>query len=211
MNHNTHQKIYNFLAEGNTEGLEIIENIFFKQLFSSSYKYILNSEDKEDLFMEFINRVFEKRNFLLEKFRTQNQGLPAYIRQMVKNFLKDKIKHMSEIRMEPVNNYEKFLKSDLGNPIIEIIKVDSLSLKEVINNKLKTEEIKVLCYITAKDKMMFKEIFFKNVSDDALYKKVQRVKEKLKRIINEYGYSKDTVEYYLTEILPTICNKVSKG
>ena len=204
---NSHIEIYLFLKGESEEGLEIISNIFFKQLHSQSYKFLTQKEDANDIFMDFITKLLTKREFLLETFEGQTKGLASYIRQMAKNFLKDKVKQWSEIQIESVNNNEGKLGMNYNIDTKTILKIESFRFEKTLKQKFKEEEVLILCYITAPDKIDFINRHFSNLSKNALYKRVERVKNKLKNLIDEYGYEKDVVEFYIDNILPIICNK----
>lgn len=204
---NTHEEIYLFLQGKSEKGLEIISNIFFKQLYSQSYISLTKQEEPEDIFMDFINKIFEKRTFLLQKFENQSQGLASYIRQMAKNFLKDKLKIMSEIQFESVNNYERLISTDKNEPIKQLIKIEGFRFAEIIDSKFKEEEILILCYITATNKKDFEEKYLKDLSKDAIYKRVERVKRKLRGVISDFGYSQEAVRFYIENILPSKCKR----
>jgi len=205
----THQEIYLFLQGKSNKGLSIIYNIFLKQLYSASYKYLLNREDKEDLFMDFITKIFEKREFLIRRFADQERGLASYVREMAKNFLKDKIAEMSEVYLESVNDYEWKLEDGKADPQEVIVRLDAFSIKEWLDENLKKEEILMLCYMLSEDKEKFEKDYFKELSKDAIYKRVQRLKEKLSNLLK--NYSKETFAYYIEYILPTVCKEVSKN
>ncbi len=203
----THKEIYLFLQGKSTKGLGIITNIFFKQLYNSSYKYLLNREDPEDMFMDFIAKIFEKREFLIKRFADQEKGLASYIREMVKNFLKDKIKEMSEVYLESVNDYEWSLTDEKETPQDIVMRVDAFNLKRRLDEHLKKEEIVMLCYMLSDDKEAFENRYFKELSKDALYKRVQRLKEKLRELLKDY--TQEAFRYYIEYILPALCKEVS--
>ncbi len=208
---NAHREIYLFLQGKSEKGLEIISNIFYKQLFSTSYRYLTNYDAPEDIFMDFMTKVFEKRSFLLDIFYKNDEGLPQYIRTMAKNFLKDRLrKKMSEIQVEFVNDYKDVPRNSKN--IIEeeeIIKLEALSLKKYLDKKLREEEFLILCYMVAKNRKEFEEVYFKGIKKNTIYKRVQRMKEKLQHILSTYDF--DTVEYYFDFILPLICKRGEKN
>ena len=124
---------------------------------------------------------------------------------MAKNFLKDKSRQMSGNLLESVSDYEWSLSDESKSPKSEIIKIDALSLKKFLEENLKKEEFLLLCYIISENKKEFEEKYFKNIKKDALYKRVQRLKDKLRKLLIDY--SEDTFEYYLEFLLPSICKR----
>ncbi len=198
---NPHKEIFLFLEGKSEQGFKIISNIFNKKL-NHSYDFLKEHFEAEDLFMEFIEKLWEKRNYLTCIFENQDNGLPAYIRQMVSNFLKDKIKQMSE-----KNENIVFSSEDKSNEIL--IKIEAMKLEEILNRKLKNEDFKVLCYMITegKHKTFYEEKHFSDINKNALYKRVQRMKEKLKDIILGYGFEIEVVEFYIENLLPYQCKR----
>ncbi|MBK3332643.1 sigma-70 family RNA polymerase sigma factor [Persephonella atlantica] len=203
---NPHREIYLFLQGRSETGLDIITNIFFKQLNSSSFVYLTNYYEKEDLFMDFMSKLFEKREYLLNLFENQENGLPSYIRLMASNFLKDRIKSLSDSREKAVFNNERLTYTE-GRFEEVIIQIDAFKLSETLKKELKEDEILLLCYITAPDKKDFEEKYFSSVNKNALYKRVQRVKEKLRKVVVKHGFAQEVVGYYIEHLLPAKCKR----
>jgi len=179
---NTHKEIYLFLLGESEVGLEIITNIFYRQINSSSFSFL--KEQQEDLFMEFMVKLFSKRDFLLKKFQNQENGLSSYIREMIKNFLKDKIISMSRNPLDNVNIIEGEFEGNYETPVMTMNKIEAIKLKETLEKVFSEKEFMLLYYMiidNKEEKKKFREIFFKDLSNDALYQRVKRLKESIFR------------------------------
>lgn len=216
---NTHNEIYLFLLGKSDKGLEIITNIFYKQLYSSFY--ISLKKNEEDLFMEFMVKLFEKRNDLLNKFENQDNGLPSYIRTMVKNFLNDYIRSMSKKPLDNVyinkSTDESYKTEDTfidtsKNPSIIIEEIEAKRFMEILEKNISEEDFKIICYLTKEknEKEKMKEKLFKDISKDTLYKRIERLKKKLRKLADDYSFSEGAVELYLKKLLPNKCKKVER-
>ncbi len=207
----THKEIYLFLKGESDLGMEIISNIFFKQIRTASFNSLArNEEEKKELLMKFFLKLLQKREYILKKFSDQNEGLSSFIRKMVKNFLKDELRARSEKELKKVSINESLIEKTINNPIELINEIEAYRLNELLEERLTDEDFKMLCYIiieNKKEKSEYEQKYFNDISKDALYKRVQRVKEKLRKIINEEHFAKDTVHYYLENILPTKCER----
>ncbi len=90
--------ILDFLKNNNKDGLKVIENIFLKKINQQNF-YILR-DDKEDLFHDFLAKILEIKNKIIEKFSDKPHGLSNYLSNTIENFLKDSLKErifMSEV------------------------------------------------------------------------------------------------------------------
>lgn len=207
----THKEIYMFLKGESDLGMEIISNIFFKQLHSVSFNSLAkNEEEKKELLMKFFYKLFQKREYILKKFANQNRGLSSFIRKMIKNFLKDELRTRSEKELKKVSIDEPLIEKTINNPIEIINEIEAYRLSELLEKRLTEEDFKMICYIiiqNSEEKLEYEKSYFSDISKDALYKRVQRVKEKLRKIINKEHFAKETVQYYLENILPTKCKR----
>jgi hypothetical protein len=205
---NTHKEILLFLQGKSEIGLQIITNIFYKELNSSSFSHLKNSSD--DLFMELMEKLFMKREYIIEKFKNEEKGLSSYIREIIKNILKDKILDMSKNPLDTVNITEGDFAKSFDNPEKVMEMIEANKVKKVFAENLTRKEFLILCYIVSKkeEKISYEENFFKEVSKDALYKRVQRLKEKLANIVKVHNFAEGAVKYYLENLLPNICKKV---
>ncbi len=206
----THKEIYMFLKGESDLGMEIISNIFFKQLHSASFNSLArNEEEKKELLMKFFYKLFQKREYILKKFTNQNRGLSSFIRKMIKNFLKDELRVRSEKELKKVS-IDDVIEKTINNPIEIINEIEAYRLSELLEKRLTEEDFKMICYIiiqNSEEKLEYEKSYFSDISKDALYKRVQRVKEKLRKIINNEHFAKETVQYYLENILPTKCKR----
>ena len=207
----THKEIYMFLKGESDLGMEIISNIFFKQLHSASFNSLAkNEEEKKELLMKFFYKLFQKREYILKKFANQNRGLSSFIRKMIKNFLKDELRTRSEKELKKVSIDEPLIEKTINNPIEIINEIEAYRLSELLEKRLTEEDFKMICYIiiqNSEEKLEYEKSYFSDISKDALYKRVQRVKEKLRKIINKEHFAKETVQYYFENILPTKCKR----
>lgn len=198
------QKIVEFLEGKSNEGLQIIANIFFKQI--NSEKFANTGWDKEELFGDFILKIFEKREKLLEIFTAQPMGAASYIREMVKNFLIDHLNSLPP-KIENIEDYKNTVK-DSRTPVEVINSIEAYRLRELIKEQFSDDEIILLCYMTDKEcQKSIRETVFNNVSDDALYKRVERLKKKLAELVKSKSFAIDSVRLFLEEILPQICKE----
>ncbi len=208
----THKEIYLFLKGESDLGMEIISNIFFKQIHTASFNSLArNEEEKKELLMKFFLKLLQKREYILDLFANQNRGLSEYMRKMINRFLIDELnKARSESNFKKVSINESLIEKTINNPIELINEIEAYRLNELLEERLTDEDFKMLCYIiieNKKEKSEYEQKHFNDISKDALYKRVQRVKEKLRKIINEEHFAKDTVHYYLENILPTKCER----
>ena len=212
--------IFNFFSENDPKGLEVIKNIFFKIISSPIYQLILNYYDKEDVFQEFIaTKILPHRNHILDKFFEQQNGLVSYIQRMTKNFLADvyaSVKFMSENEISDViiskeEDDEDEVKSyfDLiGKREDYTLNIEVEELKIALTKRLSDNEALIFCYQISDSKELYKSKYFNELSDDALYKRVERMKTKIKEILKEYSFSAEAFEKFLKEHSHEICKKL---
>jgi hypothetical protein len=212
--------IYNFLSENDPKGLEVIKNIFFKIISSPTYQLILDYYNKEDIFQEFLAvKILPYRNHILDKFFEQQSGLVSYIQRMTKNFLADvyaSVKLMSENEISEViiskeEDDEDEVKSyfDLiGKTENYILNIEAEEVKMALTKHLSDSEVLVFCYQISDSKELYKSKYFNDLSDDALYKRVERMKTKIKEILKEYSFSAEAFEKFLKEHSHEICKKL---
>jgi hypothetical protein len=211
--------IFNFFSENDPKGLEVIKNIFFKIISSPTYQLILNYYDKEDVFQEFLaTKILPYRNHILDKFFEQQSGLVSYIQRMTKNFLADiyaSVKLMSENEISEViiskeEDDEGEVKSyfDLiGKTENYILNIEAEEVKMALTKHLSDNEMLMFCYQISDSKEFYKSKYFNELSDDALYKRVERMKTKIKEILKEYSFSAEAFEKFLKEHSYRICKK----
>jgi hypothetical protein len=212
--------IFNFFSENDPKGLEVIKNIFFKIISSPTYQLILNYYNKEDVFQEFLaTKILPYRNHIVDKFFEQQSGLVSYIQRMTKNFLADvyaSVKLMSENEISDViiskeKDDEDEVKSyfDLiGKTENYILSIEAEEVKMALTKHLSDSEVLMFCYQISDSKELYKSKYFKDLSDDALYKRVERMKTKIKEILKEYSFSAEAFEKFLKEYSHEICKKL---
>jgi hypothetical protein len=212
--------IFNFFSENDPKGLEVIKNIFFKIISNPTYNLILNYYEKEDVFQEFLAiKILPHRNHILDKFFEQQSGLVSYIQRMTKNFLADvyaSVKLMSENEISEViiskeEDDEDEVKSyfDLiGKTENYILNIEVEEVKIALTKHLSDSEVLMFCYQISDGKEFYKSKYFNELSDDALYKRVERMKTKIKEILKEYSFSAEAFEKFLKEHSHEICKKL---
>ncbi len=211
-----HREILEFLMYGKEEGFEIVKNIFFKQLSHEIFQSLRKNEDKDDLFFSFMEKLFSKRENIIQLFSQQDKGLPSYIRQMARNFLLDLLKKKSVLEEKIVLNNEDdeedYLETKFGQEINFLLSLEIEEIKKIFNAKLKDDEVKLLCLYLNKDKQEeYMRLFFDGLSKDALYKRVERLKKKLGEIIRDNGFSLSGVECYFSDVLQEECKQLREG
>lgn len=198
------QKLIEFLEGKSKEGLEIISNIFYRQINSEKFSNV--NWDKEELFGDFILKIFEKKDRLLEIFKTQPMGAASYIREMVKNFLIDKLINLPP-QTEDIETIKDYV-PDAKNPLEIIHIIEAERVGELIEKNLSEDDFLLLCYITDKEcQKSIRETVFNSVSDDAIYKRIERLKKKIGELVRKNGFAKESVEVFLEDILPKKCKE----
>jgi len=212
--------IFNFFSENDPKGLEVIKNIFFKIISSPTYTLILNYYDKEDVFQEFIaTKILPHRNHILDKFFEQQNGLVSYIQRMTKNFLADvyaSVKLMSENEISEVIISKEEDDEDEVKSYFDLIgkredctlSIEIEELKIALTKRLSDNEALIFCYQISDSKELYKSKYFSELSDDALYKRVERMKTKIKEFLREYSFSTEAFEKFLKEHSHEICKKL---
>jgi hypothetical protein len=212
--------IFNFFSENDPKGLEVIKNIFYKIINNPNYTLILNYYNKEDVFQEFLaTKILPHRNYIIDKFFEQQSGLVSYIQRMTKNFLADvyaSVKLMSEYEISEViiskeEDDEDEVKSyfDLiGKGEDYTLSIEVEELKIAFTKRLSDNEMLMFCYQISDSKELYKSKYFNDLSDDALYKRVERMKIKIKEILKEYSFSAEAFEKFLKEHSHEICKKL---
>lgn len=202
--------IYRFLEGDDVKGLNIIRNIFYKQI--SSYMFNSLDWDKEDYFQEFVLKLLNNKNKILEIFHDNTAGLVSYIREMIKNFLKDKLIESRKYHHENIEDYEYRLESNMKKPSDVLVFLEAFHIKENIVKYLNEQDLILLCYLTCQECQEFIEkTFFNNVSKDAMYKRVERLKMKIREFIKSFGFDEDSFGYFLSNMLYEICNTYKGG
>jgi hypothetical protein len=208
--------ILEFLEKNDLQGLQVIKNIFLSKINKQSFQALKNQQ--EDLFNEFLAvKIIPNQKKISEKFKKETKGLYTYISVAIENFLKtnlEKYIYLSENTDDIVYIY----KEEDENPIEEKFGVEIDFLKsiegervfQVMKEKIKEEEKQLLCYMLSDNEkqQQLKNVFYSQLKEDALYKRVERLKKKLTEIVREYEFSKNGVEYFFEIYYKEICIKV---
>ncbi|WP_297889891.1 hypothetical protein [Sulfurihydrogenibium sp.] len=208
--------ILEFLKEGKEEGLEVIRNIFFSKINKQTYQILKN--EQEDLFGDFLaEKLLPYKKNILERFKNGSEGLTSYISTAIENFLKtalEKAIHMSEVFDDSVYLYqeedENPLEKRAKKEVDFLIHIESERIFEIMKVELKEEEQKLLCYMLSdyRKQQSLKDSFYKELKDDALYKRVERFKKRLSEIVKKYEFSKNAVEHFFDSYYKEVCIKI---
>ncbi|MDM7273837.1 hypothetical protein [Sulfurihydrogenibium azorense] len=216
---NSADKIYNFLINFDEEGLNHIKKMFYTQISKQSYQILY--QDKDDLLNDFITyKLIPKRKEIAEKFSQSTDGLVSYISIAIENFLKTEITkkiYKSEMFQNSVYyNQEEDEKEDTFERVLEttqakeydvLVKIEAEDIYNKLIEELKDTEKQLLCYLISEEQLQsyIKENFFKDISEDAFYKRVERLKKKLSSIVQEYGYSQEGFKEAFDNFYTQIC------
>lgn len=216
---NSADKIYNFLINFDEEGLNHIKKMFYTQISKQSYQILY--QDKDDLLNDFITyKLIPKRKEIAEKFSQSTDGLVSYISIAIENFLKTEITkkiYKSEMFQNSVYyNQEEDEKKDTFERVLEttqakeydvLVKIEAEDIYNKLIEELKDTEKQLLCYLISEEQLQsyIKENFFKDISEDAFYKRVERLKKKLSSIVQEYGYSQEGFKEAFDNFYTQIC------
>ncbi len=216
---NSADKIYNFLINFDEEGLNHIKKMFYTQISKQSYQILY--QDKDDLLNDFITyKLIPKRKEIAEKFSQSTDGLVSYISIAIENFLKTEITkkiYKSEMFQNSVYyNQEEDEKEDTFERVLEttqakeydvLVKIEAEDIYNKLIEELKDTEKQLLCYLISEEQLQsyIKENFFKDLSEDAFYKRVERLKKKLSSIVQEYGYSQEGFKEAFDNFYTQIC------
>ncbi|NPA52461.1 MAG: sigma-70 family RNA polymerase sigma factor [Aquificae bacterium] len=207
-NKDIHQVVYRYVMSYDPEGEQIVKNIFMKQLNSQTFSLLREfSDSSQDLFYSFYEKkIISKRDILKDRFEKNPYGIISYIRKMIISFLKDE-------RDKRKSNFSTKLDIDLDNMPVTIDQkiISYIEAKEILENILKfftEEEQKTLCYLFFKDKF-HKKYCLENLSQDAIYKRAERLKKKLKMFVLEYKVTYEGFELFKDKFLMSeICKKI---
>jgi hypothetical protein len=211
--------IVRFFSENDTKGLGVIKNIFLKILRNQTYGAVLNYYEEEDLFQEFLaTKILPNKERILEIFYNQNNGLVSYIQRMAKNFLTDfyiSTKKMSENEISEVfNNKEDHEDGKMrsyfdliGKKEDHTLSIEVEEIEDTLMKNLTSNEWLIFCYQISDKKEVYKTKHLTELKDDALYKRIERMKKRLREIAIEYSFSKEAFERFLQEKAQEICKR----
>ncbi len=177
-------------------------NILFKIFSSRAIIFKIHSHEKIiNLYHEFLlNKIFNNLTFRNFLDRAKDNEIKNYLYKMIDNFLKNEFKKNKNF---DVIFDENEIKKD--NSLFPEINFEAKLLISLIGNNLTLREKMILC------KFLFKERynFLKNLSKDAYYKAVERLKKKLQEIILKNKISKESVDLFFEKIfMSEICEKI---
>ena len=212
-------KIYAFLTNFDEEGLNHIKKMFYTQISKQSYQIL--QQEKEDLFNDFLTyKLIAKRENIAKKFSQSTDGLVSYLSVAIENFLKteliDRIQKSEVFQNEVYYNQEEDDEESTFEIVLEttqtkeydvLVKIESENILNKLVEELKDQEKQLLCYILSEEELQayIKEKFFKDLSEDAFYKRVERLKKKLSSIAKEYGYSQEGFEEAFDTFYTQVC------
>lgn len=212
--------VYNFLLNSDKNGLKVVKSMFISILKKSHFKKLKDYNDiGDDLFNQFyLEKLLPKKDYLLKKFENDLEGLVRYIYKMITNFLTDvnNKKEIEEIKIfinkneedDKSQNILENIPSESRSSMVDIEIIESKEILEIIKTFLSEEDKKVLCHIVFKDKQNI-NYCLENLSQDAIYKRVERLKTKLKSFVETYCISQDGFKYFIDEFLMSeICKKI---
>ncbi len=206
--------IWDFLKNNNTAGLDVIHNIFLKIISKQMFSALKDQE--EELFNEFIStKILTSKEMIIKKFSENQSGLYNYLYVAIENFLKTELEkyiYMSESLGNPVyinqeEEEESYLEKYYNKEYDFLSEIESGRIFEVMNEQLKEEEKKLLCSILSDNNL--KDKYFPDLKEDAYYKRVERLKKKLKEIVEEYEFSKEGINLFFDIFYNEVCKKLN--
>ncbi|MGB9766956.1 MAG: hypothetical protein ACPLXN_05730 [Sulfurihydrogenibium sp.] len=206
--------IWDFLKNNNTAGLDVIHNIFLKIISKQMFSALKDQE--EELFNEFIStKILTSKEMIIKKFSENQSGLYNYLYVAIENFLKTELEkyiYMSESLGNPVyinqeEEEESYLEKYYNKEYDFLSEIESERIFEVMNEQLKEEEKKLLCSILSDNNL--KDKYFPDLKEDAYYKRVERLKKKLKEIVEEYEFSKEGTNLFFDIFYNEVCKKLN--
>jgi len=208
-------KILLKFLNGNLSQMEfkILKSFLIREIKKLSHYYKLNDTlNEEDLAHDFLLHIAEKAYYFEELIKT-NRFSVAYLKKALKNFLTDMYRRkIEEKSIEEILEREKeksFLERILSNPSKVIQYIELKEFIDKFNEKMKEEDIKILCYLY--DKKTYK-CFWKEKTEAAIYKHVSRnrnnVLKKLKEIVEELKTDEETFKEFIKKYLSEKCKNL---
>lgn len=158
---------------------------------------------------EIINEIFIKiknKKEILMSIINNIENIESYISRMILNHIIDIVKSYKSklsLNKEDDDGYEKI---DLIN-VIELDDVKSEVIAEYFVEELKSLDNMQLCYYFYKV-LYNEEIFYSEKSKDAKYKMVQRLKEKLRDLVEDFGIDQKEFAIAVKIYMSEICDKI---
>lgn len=158
---------------------------------------------------EIINEIFIKiknKKEILTSIINNIENIESYISRMILNHIIDIVKsYKSKLSLNK--------EDDDGNEKIDVINIAEFDdLKSEIIAEYFVEELKALdsmqlCYYFYKV-LYNEEIFYSEKSKDAKYKMVQRLKEKLRNLVEDFGIDQKEFAIAVKIYMSEICDKI---
>ncbi|MCA1933737.1 MAG: hypothetical protein LDL13_09195 [Calditerrivibrio sp.] len=176
-----------------------------------------NIENVMDEYHEFVtSNIIEKTKLLEPAEKFDDKSMIYYLKESIKNFLINTCranKHMKEVislnEKRPLSENEEdelidIIKSD---EIESIIRIEAVQILKIVKKSFSEDKQKLLCEILYREKRNEYK-FIKDMSENAFYKAVERLKTELQRFFLEIHSSDEAVKYFLYHIYPSeICEK----
>lgn len=183
-----------------------IKNFVSSKGLDETIRRIVGDDYVEEVFSMFIIKLFENKELILSKEKVSFSYLTAIIRNAIMDIYRKRAMNY-EISVQSLQNPEE------ERNIEEIIFVDNspayypIEVEELFNKILELLDEKdkeALCYYISKG--LGEEFEVKTLSKDALYKRWERLKKKLRENLEEINSElwKAFVDMYMSEV----CNKL---
>ncbi len=185
----TEQEEYILIKE-----IKIVIHFALKAIHKQSLTEIYSQElFEEEILNETIIKLIDKREIILTKIES-SQSLKSYIKFIVVNHLKDKIKKKT-IKLSQMQDSEIEYESPSIKPIV---KMEAIEFTQISNSNLTKKEKEAICL----------ELLRTKQTGYAIEKAKSRAKNRLKNIAQEYEFSFDAVNFALNRLfLSEICKE----
>ena len=185
--------------EHNRKGYESLFNLF--KIYAKKFFQYYSDSEILNLYHDFlISKIFSNNTF--EKFlnKAKDREIKYYLKTTIRNFLINQ--HRKE-KQFPLTNLD--INTQKDDAISVEVKYEISLLLDLINRKLKQRDKMLLCRYINSDKYNF----LSELSMDAYYKAIERLKIKLRNIVLEKKISKESSEMFFSEVfLSEICDKI---
>ena len=198
----------------NGEQLNELENSFLmdqlKRIADYAYRTVsaYNFKPDFDAHEEALNELFEcvkaKKNVILARFGNNKKGIKSYIKTMLLNKLKDRIrKNQIESRtIDMFRRQELPLDNIINQPKKVLLYIDSCDLIDILDTVLTKSEKEAIC-------AWLDEKTVPSKSSYALDKARSRAKKRIKEIVIEKSFPEEVVEFALKYLfMSKICDRI---
>ncbi len=204
--------IIDFKNPKNKQGLDELYSIF-KSIY---YKSNLFNEDLDELFNEFLTQKIIIGSSLKKACESKDKDInKGYLITSIKNFIntyfnsKPNLKSLEQTNLENeefnIIETQDICFNEYLQPYFKIVLNDILFyVKDYFDEK----ELRDLCNYFLSD-IDNKNLFYeKELSDDARYKRNQRIKLKLQEFIEKNSFEYEPFEFFIKNIFPSeICDQ----